>query len=81
MCVPAFAGEPLGPSGMVPVEPFSITADYQADFLNADPCEDRPADLELVKIGDRAVYGVTGDEVTVFLDEYARRMALDYCWN
>lgn len=78
---PAFSQAPLGPSGAVPTEPFALTAEYEGDYATAEACEGSPDDFEAIRIGERAVYGVHGPEVVVFLDEYARRMALDYCWQ
>ncbi len=75
------SGEPLGPAGIPQTEPFQITAEYQADFASSELCGLHPKDVDAVKLGDKAVYVVNGKTVEVFLDEYARRFALDYCWQ
>ena len=75
------AGEPLGPAGIPQTEPFPITAEYEADYSAAELCSKHPADVDAVKLGQRAVYVIDGQSVEVFLDEFARRFALDYCWS
>jgi hypothetical protein len=71
----------LGPSGAPQTEPFLLNDEYRADYAVAEVCEAKPKDADSVKIGDRAVYVVSGEKIEVMLDEYARRFALDYCWQ
>lgn len=70
----------LGPAGIPQTEPFAITPEYRADYASAELCEKHPNDVDAVKMGQKAIYVVDGKTVEVFLDEYARRFALDYCW-
>lgn len=74
-------GAPLGPSGAPQTEPFQLNAAYQADYAEAETCSLHPSEADSVKIGKKAVYEVQGGTVTVLLDEFARRFALDYCWQ
>jgi len=69
----------IGPSGGVSVDPFPITAEYQADFSKAEKCTGKPKQTEAVYLGSDAVYVEAGGKVDVLLDEYARRFMLDYC--
>jgi len=69
----------IGPSGVVSVDPFPITAEYQADFSMAEKCAGKPNKAESVHVGSDAVYVTAGGKVDVLLDEYARRFMLDYC--
>lgn len=80
VAAPAFADEPLGPSGMASVEPFVLTAEYAPDYKSAEKCSGAPKNSS-VFMGKQAIYVKTGKKIEVFLDEYARRFALDYCWN
>lgn len=80
LATPSLAGEPLGPAGIPQTEPFALNADYMADYRSAELCPEHPTDVDAVKMGKRAVYVIDGASVEVFLDEYARRFALDYCW-
>lgn len=77
----AASGLPLGPSGAPQTEPFLLTDEYRADYELAETCDLHPDEVDAVRLGQRAVYVVTGDNVEVLLDEYARRFALDYCWR
>lgn len=70
----------LGPAGIPQTEPFSLTSEYSADFRASSACGNTP-DGEAISKGSKAVYGKTKAGVTVYLDEYARRFALDYCWK
>lgn len=76
----AHAGEPLGPSGLPSAEPFKLTNEYAADFKASAKCAGSPEGKTVFE-GKQAVYVKAGDNVEVLLDEYARRFALDYCWN
>lgn len=73
-------GMALGPAGIPQTEPFQMTQEYSADFFTAKTCGKKPNGEEIFE-GGKAVYGKTTSGVTVYLDEYARRFALDYCWR
>lgn len=75
------SGAPLGPAGIPQTEPFPITQEYKADYAAAQECDLRPDGVDAVKEGEKAIYVVTGTKVEVFLDEFARRYAMDYCWQ
>lgn len=80
---PALAGTVmLGPSGVPSQEPFPLTAEYQSDFDAAKKCMLAPNDGSTVMMGKRAIYQkAKSGSVTVMLDEFARRYALNYCWK
>lgn len=69
----------LGPGNLPYVEPFPITEEYRADFAASEDC--KPWNGDTVKIGDKAVYVTGKDGTEVFLNEAARRVALDFCWQ
>ena len=71
----------LGPASTVPTEPFSLTDEFKADYAASTECGLKSSRDEVVKMGEKAVYAVSNGAVTVLLDEYARRYALDYCWK
>lgn len=75
------SGLPLGPAGIPQTEPFQLTEEYRSDYAAAEKCSGHPADVDAVKLGEKAVYVIDGKSVEVFLDEYARRFAIDYCWQ
>lgn len=77
----AHAEEPLGPSGTTSKEPFKLTKEYEADFKTAEKCKGAPKDGGAVFEGKNAVYYQHQGAVDVYLDEYARRFAIDYCWS
>lgn len=70
----------LGPANIPQTEPFPITQEYSGDFSSAKTCGKKPDGEEIFE-GDKAVYGKTKRGVVVYLDEYARRFALEYCWR
>ncbi len=74
-------GAPMGLSGLPQREPFQLNSEYKADYAKAELCALHPDDVDAVKLGDEAVYVVDGKSIEVFLDEYARRFAIDYCWQ
>lgn len=77
----AHAEEALGPSGLPSKEPFRLTKEYEADFKSAEKCKGAPKDGGAVFEGKNAVYYQHRGAVEVYLDEFARRFALDYCWS
>ena len=77
----AHAEEALGPSGLPSKEPFRLTKEYEADFKSAQKCKGAPKDGGAVFEGKNAVYYEHKGAVDVYLDEFARRFALDCCWS
>lgn len=77
----AFAEEPLGPSGLPTHAPFSlVTEEYVADYKASTRCNGSPEAGDVVSKGAIAIYyKPKNGEVEVLLDEYARRMLIDYC--
>ncbi len=68
----------LGPSGAPSVEPFRITQEYRVDFIESQQCRMQSPHGK-VFVGEKALYVLEKRQVTVLLDEYARRYLLEYC--
>jgi len=72
----------LGPSGAEQEPAFLLTDEYRPDFKASEKCAIKSADGDVVYIGKKAVYADDKKQgVVVLLDEFARRYALDYCWQ
>lgn len=71
----------LGPSGADQTPVFLLTDEYRSDFKSAKKCPLRAVEGDIVYIGKKAVYADGKQGIVVLLDEFARRYALNYCWQ